>query len=255
MILYLASINSGSNGNCYYVGNEHDAILVDAGISCRETLRRMERLGLSPHKIRAVFISHEHTDHTKGVEVLSRRLNIPVYMSPSTYLNSMIPVDQELLRTFSPEEGIAAGSLLITPFSKKHDGIDPHSFTIRYHEITVGVLTDIGEVCPSVIRHFSGYHAAFLEANYDETMLEEGPYPIHLKRRIRSSVGHLSNHQALELFLNHRAPYLSHLILSHLSEQNNRPDLVERLFSPHANGTTITVASRYQECGVFEVKG
>ena len=254
MSLYLASLNSGSNGNCYYIGNDHNAVLIDAGISCRQTERRMARLGLSVDKVRAVFISHEHTDHTRGVEVLSRKHRIPVYITPATHRKSGLYLVPKLVRPFTAHEQIQIGGLSVTPVPKHHDGIDPHSFTISYNNITAGVFTDIGIACDHIIHHIRRCHAAFLEANYDETMLEEGPYPVYLKRRIRGEEGHLSNIQALELFQNHRSSYLKLLVLSHLSAQNNNPQIVYDLFTPHANGTRIAVASRYEETELFHIK-
>jgi len=254
MSLYYTSLNSGSNGNCYYVGNEQDAVLVDVGISCRETERRMSALGLPVEKLRAIFVSHEHADHIRGVNVLSRKYNIPVYMSVATCLNSLVQVEAGLMRTFSACEKLEIASLAVHAFPKQHDSIDPYSFTVSYKGATVGVFTDIGEACPNLVQHFSNCHAAFLEANYDEDMLENGKYPVYLKRRISSNFGHLSNRQALDLFKQHKAPYLSHLILSHLSEHNNHPAILTDLFLPHANGTQIEIASRYAETAVFYVE-
>lgn len=252
--LCLSSLNSGSNGNCYYVGNDHDAVLIDAGISCRETEHRMARLGLSLAKVRAILISHEHTDHTRGMEVLSRKFRIPVYITPDTHMNSLLRIDHLLLQSFSANEELHFGSLTVKAFSKHHDAADPHSFTVTGSGITVGVFTDIGTVCEHLIHHFSQCHAAFLEANYDEAMLEEGRYPYFLKRRIRGGKGHLSNLQALELFNSYRAPFLELLVLSHLSQQNNHPQIVTDLFSPHANGTRVAIASRFGESEVFSVQ-
>jgi len=254
MSLYITSLNSGSNGNCYYIGNEQEAVLVDAGISCREIERRMTSLGLSVGNIKAIFVSHEHSDHIRGVGVLSRKHSIPVYMSAQTCLSSIIPVEPDLIRTFQSNETINTGSLQVDAFPKLHDSIDPYSFTVHYDGITIGVFTDIGEPCANVIHHFGRCHAAFLEANYDERMLDDGTYPVYLKRRIKSQTGHLSNNQALELFTKHKAPHLQHLILSHLSEHNNHPGIVSRLFEPHANGTRIRIASRYRETEVICVK-
>lgn len=254
MSLYIASLNSGSNGNCYYIGNEKDAVLIDAGISCRETERRMIRLGLSLRKVRAIFISHEHIDHVRGVEVLSRRYSIPVYMTTATYLSSRIRPDPALLRYFSTCEPVQVDDFIVHPIPKQHDGIDPHSFSVSCHGITVGVFTDIGIASNPVVDHFSQCHAAFLEANYDEIMLQNGNYPIHLKRRIRGGKGHLSNNQALETFIWYRASFLKLLILSHLSANNNRPEIVSELFMPHANGTHIAIASRDEASEVFAVR-
>ena len=255
MPLYLASLNSGSNGNCYYVGNDEDAVLIDAGISCRETERRMAGLELSISKVRAIFISHEHGDHIRGVEVLSRKHGIPVYMSSETFRSSRIRPDATLLRFFSAHEQVQLGELTVHPIPKQHDGIDPHSFSVSCNGTTVGVFTDIGITCDHVVERFSQCHAVFLEANYDETMLREGNYPIHLKRRIRGGRGHLSNTQALEMFIWYRSPFLKLLILSHLSANNNRPEIVSELFAPHANGTQITIASRDEASKVYCISG
>jgi phosphoribosyl 1,2-cyclic phosphodiesterase len=252
--LCLSSLNSGSNGNCYYIGNDRDAVLIDAGISCRETEHRMARLGLSLRNVRAIFISHDHSDHIRGVEVLSRKHRIPVYITPATCTNSRMRLDSRLVRPFTAHEPLHFGSLTVNPFPKQHDAIDPHSFTVTGDGITVGVFTDIGEACENVARHFGLCHAAFLEANYDETMLEEGRYPVFLKRRIRGDHGHLSNMQALEIFNSYRAPFLNLLVLSHLSAQNNHPRIVQELFALHANGTRIAIASRYQESEKYFVE-
>lgn len=254
MSLCLASLNSGSNGNCYYIGNGEHAVLIDAGISCRETERRMVRLGLSLRKVRGIFISHEHTDHIRGAEVLSRKHGIPVYITPGTYRSSRLIVDKLLLRSFYSGIPVHIGDLTVTPFPKRHDASEPHSFTVSGNGITAGVFTDIGHPCEHVKHHLSRCHAAFLEANYDEQMLENGRYPLRLKRRIRGDEGHLSNDQAMELFTSHRSPFMSLLVLSHLSAENNRPRLVQELFSRNANGTRIVVASRYEESELFFVE-
>ena len=255
MSLFVASLNSGSNGNCYYIGNEHDAILVDAGISCRETERRMKRMGLSMQKVRAIFISHEHSDHINGIAVLSRKYNLPVYITPATLQNSRLSLEHHLVVPFKAYEPVSIEGIMVSAFPKFHDAAHAHSFTIKYGDITIGVFTDIGVACNHLIEHFSKCHAAFLEANYDEEMLEKGRYPYHLKRRISGGLGHLSNRQALEVFTAHRPAFMSHLFLSHLSRDNNDPKLVYELFSGQANGTEIIVASRYEETAVYHING
>jgi phosphoribosyl 1,2-cyclic phosphodiesterase len=255
MSLYIASLNSGSNGNCYYVGNLRDAVLIDAGISCREAENRIARLGLSFDRIRAVFISHEHTDHTGGVELIARRYRIPVYISPVSYRQSRLNLDENLRKPVSAYEPITIGELLVNPFPKRHDSFDSYSFTITGSGVTVGILTDIGSVCEHVIQNFRLCNAAFLEANYDEEMLTKGSYPQFLKNRIRGDYGHLSNCQALDLFTEHKPDFMSHLVLSHLSRDNNNPDLVHGLFSEHAGGVRISVASRYEESAVYRIDG
>lgn len=255
MPLFIASLNSGSNANCYYIGNNNEAVLIDAGLSCRETERRMKQLKLSMEKVKAVFISHEHADHITGMSGLSKKYQLPVYITDSTLQQSNMPVELHLIRSFKHAGIISIGGLKITPFKKSHDAADPHSFMISGHGVNVGVITDIGYACKRVIKYFSKCQAVFLESNYCDNMLRNGSYPYHLQKRISSDEGHLSNAQAVELFQHYRAEDLQLLILSHLSKNNNKPELVEALFRPHAGNTKIVVASRYEASTVFSIEG
>jgi phosphoribosyl 1,2-cyclic phosphodiesterase len=251
MSLYTSSLNSGSNGNCYYVGNANEAVLIDVGLSCRETEKRLARLGLSMNLVKAIFISHEHSDHIRGVEVLSRKFKIPVYITEDTWRAGNLNIEEELVRGFKPHEVISIGNLSVIPFPKLHDASDPFSFVVKNEDVCIGVMTDIGSVCKHVANYFKQCHAVYLEANYDVTMLETGHYPFYLKKRISSDKGHLSNHQALELFTKHRAPFLSHVFLSHLSKENNDPQTASAVFEEHRGSTQVIVASRYKETPVF----
>ncbi len=253
MSLLITSLNSGSNGNCYYVGNKQEAVLVDAGISCREIEQRMSNLNLSMQHVKAIFISHEHIDHIRGLGTLSKKYQLPVYITHSTLKHSRIRLESKLLHSFKADEAIVIGDLAVTPFVKHHDATDPYSFMVEHKGVKAGVITDIGVACERVIHYFKQCHACFLESNYDEKMLEEGGYPLRLKNRIRNGKGHLSNVQALELFINHRPPFMSHLLLSHLSKNNNHPDLVHELFTKHARATTIVIASRHKETPVYTI--
>jgi len=253
MSLFISSLNSGSNGNCYYIGNEKEAVLIDAGISCRETEKRMKRLGLNIKKVKAIFISHEHRDHISGVITLSKKHQLPVYITEDTHKSSRIWLEKHLLFRFTESENIQVGDLRIKAFSKFHDASDPHSFIISSSSVTIGVFTDIGTVCKNLIRHFKQCHAAFLEANYDEDMLMNGDYPVYLKKRISDGQGHLSNDEALNLFIKHKPAFMSHLILSHLSKNNNKSEIVNELFSKYAGVTNIIVASRDEESAVFHI--
>jgi len=252
MSLFITSLNSGSNGNCYYIGNNSEAVLVDVGISCRETEKRMKHLGLDIKKVKAIFVSHEHGDHIKGVSTLANKYNLPVYITSITAKYGPILI-KHLSKHFKADEPVQVGELFVTAFTKYHDAADPHSFIVRYNTTTVGVFTDIGKTCKPLIHYFKQCNAAFLETNYDEAMLENGRYPLHLKNRIRGGQGHLSNKEALDLFINHRAPFMTHLVLTHLSKENNTPQLAEQLFTPHANGTAIIVASRYEATAVYTI--
>ncbi|RYY63046.1 MAG: MBL fold metallo-hydrolase [Chitinophagaceae bacterium] len=254
MALQIASLNSGSNGNCYYVGNGEEAILVDTGLSLKETEKRMARIGLDLARVKAIFISHEHSDHVTGLPGLSKKYQLPVYITEPTLRGSGLPVEQHLVNAFSKNTSVRIGGLSVTAFSKTHDAADPHSFIISQDGINVGVLTDIGHCCAEVIRYFNLCHAVFLESNYCEHMLENGRYPFFLKNRIRGGQGHLSNREALDLFIRHRNPSLTHLILSHLSSNNNRRELVEQLFTEQAGSVKVIVASRFKESEVYHVE-
>jgi len=255
MTLYVASLNSGSNGNCYYIGNNRESVLIDAGIPCRETERRIRRLGLSLSTVKAIFISHEHDDHIRGLEVLSRRYQLPVYISESTHRQLPLALEPDLVMRLDPREPVTTGDLTVTPFPKTHDASDPCSFVVSSSTVRIGIFTDLGVVCEQLIHHFRQCHAAFLETNYDEHLLDKGRYPHFLKNRIRGGFGHLSNRQALDLFVRHRPAFMSHLFLSHLSRDNNRPELVQALFEKEADGTRIVVASRDQETELYAIDG
>jgi phosphoribosyl 1,2-cyclic phosphodiesterase len=252
MALFIASLNSGSNGNCYYAGSQNSAVLIDVGLSCRETEKRLRQCDLEVKKIKAIFISHEHGDHIKGVSVFANKYNLPVYITDDTAKHGPHLI-KHLSKNFTANNTITIDDITVTPFLKHHDAVHPHSFIISHNDITVGVFTDIGKVCEPLIEHFKKCHAAFLEANYDEDMLENGHYPVHLKNRIRGGNGHLSNREALDLFTSHRPPFMSHLILSHLSKENNNPQLAEALFNAHAGQTTIVAASRNEVSAVYTI--
>lgn len=255
MSLFISSLNSGSNANCYYIGNNKEAVLIDAGLSCRETERRMKQLGLSIERVKAIFVSHEHSDHITGVPGISKKYRLPVYITGATLANSNIPIEPQLVNDFKKNKPVKIGDLLVTPFRKSHDAADPHSFIVSGHGISIGIITDIGYACKQVIKYFGQCQAAFLESNYCAEMLANGNYPWHLQQRISSDEGHLSNAQALELFTNYRGTDLRLLILSHLSKNNNNPELVKSLFKKQAGNTEIVVASRYTASPVFQIEG
>ena len=253
MSLYITSIHSGSNGNCYHIANEHEAVLVDAGLSCRETEKRMHKAGLKMDKVKALFISHEHGDHIKGVEGIVAKHNIPVYITPKTFQHSRLRLNENQIRTFSAYQPVVIGGLSVLPFPKIHDASDPHSFVITGNGVNVGVFTDLGKNCKHVIDNFKLCHAIFLEANYDDAMLENGRYPYHLKNRIRGGEGHISNKQALALFVANRPAHMTHVLLSHLSKDNNDPQLALNMFLAHAGKTNIIVASRDEASSTYHI--
>ncbi|HEY8935706.1 MAG TPA: MBL fold metallo-hydrolase [Cyclobacteriaceae bacterium] len=254
MSLFVTSLNSGSNGNCYYVGNENEAVLIDGGISCRETEKRLKRLELSMKKVKAIFVSHEHGDHIHGVPSLQKKHNLPVYITEKTFHNSHLPLSEKLTFPFQTYTPIRIGNLTILPFPKRHDAVDPHSFIISNESVKVGVFTDIGRSCEHVVKHFQQCHAIFLESNYDEEMLENGRYHISLKNRIRDGYGHLSNKEAAQLLIDHKPPFMTHLFLSHLSKNNNTAKIVHDLFTKIAGNTEVIIAPRDKETKVYQIQ-
>jgi phosphoribosyl 1,2-cyclic phosphodiesterase len=259
MSLKIASIASGSNGNCYYIENCDEAILVDAGLSTKQIVARMTRLGLSVSKLRGVFISHEHSDHIRGLDVLTRKYQIPVFMTRKTYLSYGRLIKDSLLNFFSPGEQVKLGQISVHPFLKSHDAADPCSFSVTCEEKTVAVMTDIGSQCANVIDHIRNADAVFLESNYDDDMLRTGFYPPYLKRRIASDLGHLSNTQAARLTVEHATSRLQHVFLSHLSANNNTPELALRTFNHFLSQRNdlkveVTLASREKESALVALE-
>jgi phosphoribosyl 1,2-cyclic phosphodiesterase len=252
-MLEICAIASGSNGNCYYIGNEMNAVLVDAGISTKQILLRMQERGLNPTKLKALFISHEHSDHMRGARVLGKRLQIPVYLTAKTYNNAYKNLRPDYPRFFTPEDKITIGDFTVHPVLKNHDAIEPCSFRIQYKDKNIGVFTDIGEACENVKSHLGTCDGLFLESNYDEKMLWEGRYPYFLKKRVASEVGHLSNDQAFELLDKHAGNNLQCVFLSHLSRDNNSPETAMKRMESITSRFEIKITSRYEAAEVYRL--
>jgi len=241
----VCALASGSNGNCYYIGNETEAVLIDAGISRRQIVDRMKSKGLNPAKVKAIFITHEHSDHYRGAKILSKKLEVPVYISKETLRRSFYTMRPTRVISFTPGDSIQIGNFTIHSFSKQHDAIEPCSFRVEHENKHIGVFTDIGAPCQNVIEHLKQCHFLFLESNYDVDMLEAGKYPYYLKQRVASDRGHLSNIQARDLVTEHAADYLETIYLSHISEDNNRGEIAMNEFAPLADKYAIKLTSRY----------
>jgi phosphoribosyl 1,2-cyclic phosphodiesterase len=253
-MIELCALASGSNGNSYYVGNSSDAILVDAGISTKRLLARMSCRNLDPGKIRAVFLSHEHTDHSGGIRVLSKRLNLTIWMSEHTYYSLPKSSRPAIVRFFRPGDVVEVASFRIHTFLKNHDAVEPSSFRIENAGFSTGVFTDIGAPCEVVKREFAHCRAVFMETNYDEEMLVKGPYPFYLKKRILSDQGHLSNVQAFNLVDGHSHPELKCVFLSHLSQENNTPVLAMSVFDCLSEKMDIRLTNRYDASEVYRLE-
>ncbi|MFZ9981256.1 MAG: MBL fold metallo-hydrolase [Cyclobacteriaceae bacterium] len=243
--MQLASLNSGSNGNIYYFGFGNEAILIDAGLSCREIEKRMKGLNLDLNRVKAVFITHEHSDHIFGLKGLLKKYNVPVYMTRETFKAADFNFSIKNLHFFKSHDLIQTGNFSLTAFPVSHDAANPHGFFISAGGKSAGIFNDIGYACEQVKNYFGKCHAAFLECNYDEDLLEQGNYPYYLKERIKGPKGHLSNQQALEVYRNCRSADLNYLFLSHLSSENNSPEKVLAMFKKEHDSIKFMVASRH----------
>ena len=251
-MIEVCALASGSNGNCYYVGNENEAVLVDVGISARQITLRIEQVGIPLHKIKAIFVSHEHADHIRGVRVFSKRFNLPVYITRKTYVGTTKKYLPQYSRFFEPGETINIGDLKVHSFAKWHDAAEPCSFRIENGSKSVGVMTDIGQPCQNVIQHIKQSNILFLESNYDEDSLWKGAYPWPLKKRIASDHGHLSNKQALDLITEHAEEPLHTIFLSHLSGENNNIELAMNNFSELFERFEVKPTFRHEPTEVFK---
>ena len=233
MAVTMTVLASGSKGNSTLVSCGRTRLLVDAGLSCRDLLRRLAVSGDSGSDIDAILITHEHSDHVGGLHVLAGRLKVPVYMTGATHEayrrytrdSSGNRITLERLETFEAGRPFEIGGVTVTPFTIPHDAVDPVGFTFRSEGTKVGVCTDLGYMPASVKHHIHGCQVLMIESNHDLEMLRGGPYPWAVKQRVMSRVGHLSN-DALADFLT--ADYdggAEYLILAHLSEQNNHPEI------------------------------
>ncbi len=165
MSLWITSLNSGSNGNCYYVGNEHEAVLIDAGIACRQIEQRLDRLGLSLSTVKAIFVSHEHSDHIRGIAGLARKYQLPVYITPKTRRQLRLPEQKFPIHPLPGNEPVWIGELCVQAFLKFHDAADPHSFMVSYQDTNVGIFTDIGQPCQPLVNHFDQFDPQTLVFN------------------------------------------------------------------------------------------
>ena len=227
---------SGSRGNSAMVQSSSTRILVDAGISCRETCKRMQEVGSDPHSLSAVVITHEHSDHVAGLLVLARKLGVPVFMTGATHQAwsravrdaTGDPPDTERIEFFSSGRSFQIGDIAVTPFTIPHDAADPVGFTFRSEGIKIGMATDLGYMPASVRDHLRCCDILMLESNHDLEMLRVGPYPWSVKQRVGSRTGHLSNKALAEFFAADYDGNASYIVLAHLSEENNHPEVAKR---------------------------
>ena len=220
------SIVSGSSGNCILFCCNNTKILIDCGISGKKITAYLNDIGVDPREINRILVTHEHIDHTTGVGIMSRRYNIPVLASEGTWEGMEIGnIADENINSFRKSEFIEIGDIRVKPFDIPHDANQPTGYLIEAEGRKFAVATDIGYISDSVVESLTGCNAVILESNYDEHMLQTGPYPQNLKNRIAGNKGHLANKDAGEL-----ATYLAkngtkHIMLGHLSNENNSPEI------------------------------
>jgi len=233
MAVSITVLASGSKGNCTLISSAGTRLLVDAGLSCRELLRRMMLCGESPVNLNAILITHEHTDHVSGLHVLAKRLKIPVYMTGATHDayrkcardSAGNRITLERLEVFHAGCAFDIGDVTVTPFTIPHDAVDPVGYTFRSEGIKVAVCTDLGYMPTSVRHHIRGCQVLMIESNHDLELLRGGPYPWAVKQRVMSRVGHLSNDALADFLMSDYDGGAEFLILAHLSEQNNHPEI------------------------------
>lgn len=229
-MIEVCSLSSGSNGNAFFIKTGSDSFLVDAGISCKQITLRLKEIDSDVSEIKGIFITHEHSDHIRGLRVLLKKHPIHVYITKKTYRKSKLDLDENLLRFIQSSDRVSINGTEIQSLPKTHDAVDPSLFVFYYKDKKVSFITDAGYPCGNVIEAVRDANILFLESNYDEVMLREGDYPWFLKERIAGESGHLSNKNAASLVYDYGAPTLSHVFLSHLSENNNNPDVAMQTF-------------------------
>ena len=239
--LAVCVLASGSKGNAIYVSDGHSAILIDSGLSGIELQHRLHAAGLSAKDLSAIVISHEHSDHIRGVGVLARRFDLPVYASTRTALAAAPQWGRiDDLRSFDIGTDFTICGLVLHPFATSHDAADPAGFTVTCRHHKIGIATDLGIATGMVKHHLKACSLLVLEANHDPLMLTQGPYPWPLKQRIRSRNGHLSNEASRDLLGEVRHDGLGHVILAHLSEINNTPEKALQAVQPALDGNGRT---------------
>jgi phosphoribosyl 1,2-cyclic phosphodiesterase len=223
-VIQFASLGSGSKGNATLVRAEDTIIMVDCGFTIKETEIRLAALGVEPTQVTAVLVTHEHGDHIKGAAPFARRYKIPVYMTYGTARAKSLETHQQLSLICS-HEPFKVGVLSIQPVIVPHDAQEPVQYVVQYKNRKLGILTDLGSYTPYVVNHYKLCDALLLECNHDLTMLRYGPYPPSLKQRVAGDYGHLNNQQAAAFLNQVDQDRLQHLVVSHVSEQNNQISL------------------------------
>ena len=258
-MLRYATLLSGSSGNVSYIENETDAVLLDGGISFKQLSLLSDGLGISLHKVRGILLTHEHSDHSKGVGVIARKLKVPIFATAGTWAKirpraGKLP--EEHIRTLKAGDSFPLASLDIETFSLSHDAVDPCGYIVGSGERKVAFVTDTGVVEDELCYRLRECAGLVLEANHDVDMLKTGPYPYYLKKRILSEQGHLSNRDCRDLLLQVLGERTRAVTLAHLSAENNRPSIARTCIEEaltHRQDITLCVAPRFETTGWIEL--
>jgi phosphoribosyl 1,2-cyclic phosphodiesterase len=234
--LHFLSLGSGSKGNATLVKSANVLLLVDCGFTLKETEKRLRAIGHQPEDITALLVTHEHGDHIRGVGAFARKHRVPVYLSHGT--GQYDGLDKIERVEINSHRGFSIADIDVTPVAVPHDAREPCQFVFRQAQKTFGLLTDLGSITPFVIEQYQHCDALMLESNHDSRMLAMGPYPPSLKLRVGGQWGHLNNQQAAGLLSYLDPGRLQHVVISHLSEQNNTELLVREAITPVCGGGT-----------------
>jgi len=245
-------LGSGSKGNATFVESGQTRLLIDAGFSGKEIERRLLSIGIEPETLSGILITHEHSDHTRGAAILSRRYGFPVFVNDAT-LEAALPVLENLRfrHAFITGNTFVFQDVQIHPYAISHDAADPVGFLVNDGERIMGYCTDTGAVSKLMHHRLSNCHGLVLECNHDPDLLRNGPYPPSLQQRVRGKTGHLANADAADFLAAILHDGLEHVVLSHLSESNNRPHLaqeamngvLEKLRKEHGGARAVPVIS------------
>jgi len=227
----IASLGSGSKGNGTLVENDNTCLLIDLGFGIKDTVGRLHRLGRTPRDITAILVTHEHGDHISGVAQFARKFDLPVFMTPGTYSPKKVG-QLPKLKHINCHRSFTVGSITVEPVPVPHDAKEPCQFLMSSGNHRIGILTDLGHVTPFVEMQYEHCDALLLECNHDPQMLRDGPYPWPLKNRVGGIHGHLSNEQAAGLLRKVQLSRLQHLVVSHISQQNNTPEAAYQSLEP-----------------------
>jgi phosphoribosyl 1,2-cyclic phosphodiesterase len=250
-------LGSGSSGNSTLVSTGRTRLLVDAGLSRREIMRRLAEVGEVLERIDAILISHEHCDHVSGLPVIAKTVRAPVYVThlaaPAIAWTDELPT----IETFQAGARISIGDIEIDTFTVPHDAADPIGFCFRSQGLKIGLVTDLGYIPESIKFHLRGTDLLILESNHDLEMLKVGPYPWPVKQRVMSRKGHLSNDTVSEFILSELDPATRTLVLGHLSENNNHPEIARLVASQALEGrglaTRLVIAGQRDPTEVFHL--